>query len=133
MSEHEAVSKPHLAAGTYDTFRDSALLYLPGLATLYFTLAQFWNLPYPEQIVGTIAALTVFLGITVKKSKSNFLKSPEGQVPTGPSDGAMVVTSYEDGDTIRFAPDLDLEELKAKDQVVLTVQRQKGVEGTPSQ
>lgn len=131
MSDHAA--KAHLGAGTYDAFRNAALVYLPGLGTLYFTIAQIVGLPYAEEVVGIIAAVSVFLGITVKISKSNYLKSPESNQLAGPADGTMTVTKFEDGDTIRFAPNLDLEELKAKDHVVLKVETLQGVEDAPSQ
>jgi hypothetical protein len=131
MSDHAA--KPHLGAGTYDAFRNAALVYLPALGTLYFTIAQITGLPYAEEVVGILAALAAFLGIAVKVSKANYLKSPEASEPKGPADGTMTVTKYEDGDTIRFAPNLDLEELKAKDHVVLKVETLQGVEDAPSQ
>lgn len=123
MSDHEA-SKPHLGPKSYDTVRNSALVYLPGLATLYFSIAQITGLPYAEEVVGVIAAITVFLGITTKVSKSNFNQSPEGQrTLVGPPDGQVVVTSHEDGDSLLLNVDSDLETLKSKDSITLNVVR----------
>lgn len=123
MSDH-AASKPYLGSKSYDTIRNAALVYLPGLATLYFTIAQITGLPYAEEVVGIIAAVTVFLGITTKVSKSNYNASPENQrVTVGPPDGEVVITTHEDGDSFLFKPDTDLEGLKSKDSVTLKVVR----------
>ena len=47
----------------YDILKWIALYLLPALATLYFALSGIWNLPYGEQIVGTISSIETFLGI----------------------------------------------------------------------
>jgi len=47
------------------------------LATLYFGLANIWNLPYAEQIVGTISAVDAFLGIILGISTYNYNKEQE--------------------------------------------------------
>lgn len=49
----------------YDVLKVIAQLWIPALGTLYFTLAQLWNLPYPEEIVGTLAAIDTFLGVVL--------------------------------------------------------------------
>lgn len=56
----------------YDILAIIGRLILPALGTLYFALAKIWTpyLPYPEEIVGTIAAVTTFLN-TVLKIKSD--------------------------------------------------------------
>ena len=48
---------------TYDVLKYVAQIVLPALATFYFAIAQIWNLPYAEEIVGTISALAL-LGIS---------------------------------------------------------------------
>lgn len=50
----------------YDILAIIGRLVLPALATLYFTLAQIWNLPLGEEICGTLAAITVFLNSVLK-------------------------------------------------------------------
>lgn len=47
----------------YDALKWIAMVVLPALGTLYFTLAGIWGLPYGEQIVGTIVAIDTFLGV----------------------------------------------------------------------
>jgi hypothetical protein len=46
----------------YDVLKWIALIVLPAIGTLYFTLSGIWGLPYGEQIVGTITAIDTFLG-----------------------------------------------------------------------
>lgn len=58
----------------YDKLRDLVEIYLPGLGTLYFTLSGIWGFPYGEQIVGTITATCVFLGLFLKKSRIEHTK-----------------------------------------------------------
>ena len=64
----------------YDILNDLVKIYLPGLATLYFTLSGIWGLPYGEQIVGTIAAICVFLGLFLKKSSQEYNKPADVDV-----------------------------------------------------
>ena len=54
----------------YDALKFVAQILLPALATLYFALAQIWNLPYGEQIVGTITAIDAFL--LIRKLMKNY-------------------------------------------------------------
>jgi hypothetical protein len=59
---------------TYDILKEIAQIWLPAIATLYFTLASIWGFPYAEQIVGTISAIDVFLGAVLKISTINYNK-----------------------------------------------------------
>lgn len=63
---------------TYDILKEIAQIWLPAIATLYFTLASIWGLPYAEQIVGTISAIDVFLGAVLKISTIQYNKGVEG-------------------------------------------------------
>lgn len=47
--------------GVYKTLKYIAQYVLPALGTLYFALAGIWGFPYGEQVVGTIAAINIFL------------------------------------------------------------------------
>lgn len=57
---------------TYDILKWIAQILLPALATLYFGLAGIWNLPFSEEIVGTITAIDTFLGIILGLSSANY-------------------------------------------------------------
>lgn len=63
---------------TYDILKEIAQIWLPAIATLYFTLASIWGLPYAEQIVGTISAIDVFLGAVLKISTIQYNKGVDG-------------------------------------------------------
>lgn len=60
----------------YDLLKWIAMYFLPAVGTLYFALAGIWNLPYGEQIVGSITAVDTFLGVilgisTIQYNKTN--------------------------------------------------------------
>lgn len=62
---------------TYDILVWVVQIVLPAIDTLYFALAGIWGFPYAEQIVGTIAAITAFLGTVLKISNANYKKRQE--------------------------------------------------------
>ena len=57
---------------TYDVLKFIAQIFLPALGTLYFALASIWNLPYGEQVVGTITAVDAFLGAVLGISTKKY-------------------------------------------------------------
>jgi hypothetical protein len=61
---------PLLNGGLYDAAKAFALVWLPALGTLYFTLAQIWGLPAAEEVTGTILAVDTFLGVVLKISST---------------------------------------------------------------
>lgn len=58
----------------YDILKWIALVFLPALGTLYFALSGIWNLPYGEEVVGTIMAIDTFLGALIGISNINYNK-----------------------------------------------------------
>lgn len=61
-----------LSNKVYDILKYIAQIALPALGTLYFALASIWNLPYGEEIIGTITAIDVFLGALLQISTRNY-------------------------------------------------------------
>lgn len=59
----------------YDVLKWIALYFLPAVGTLYFALAGIWNLPYGEQVVGTITAVDTFLGVILGISSVQYKKA----------------------------------------------------------
>lgn len=59
----------------YDVLKWIAMYFLPAIGTLYFALSGIWNLPYGEQVVGTITAVDTFLGVLLGISTSQYKKS----------------------------------------------------------
>jgi hypothetical protein len=66
---------------TYDVLKYIAQIALPAVATLYFALASLWNLPYAEQVVGTITAIDTFLGTLLHVSSSTYGKAMTEDIP----------------------------------------------------
>lgn len=60
---------------TYDYLKWIAQYLLPALGTLYFTLSGIWSLPNGEQVLGTITALDVFLGVLLGLSSAQYNKN----------------------------------------------------------
>lgn len=66
---------------TYDVLKYIAQIALPAVATLYFALASLWNLPYAEQVVGTITAIDTFLGALLHASSNTYGKAMTEDIP----------------------------------------------------
>lgn len=59
----------------YDVLKWIATYLLPAMGTLYFALARIWNLPYGEEIVGTIVAIDAFIGALIGISTIQYNKN----------------------------------------------------------
>ena len=59
----------------YDALKWIALIAFPAVIALYSTLSGIWGWPYGEQIVGTLAALEIFLGAILQISNANYKKT----------------------------------------------------------
>lgn len=68
-----------LSNKAYDILKWIAQYFLPALGTLYFALATIWALPYGEQIIGTITAVDVFLGVLLGISTNSYIKVEKQQ------------------------------------------------------
>lgn len=64
---------------TYDILKYVAQIVLPAIGTLYFALAGIWNLPYSEEVVGTVTAVDTFLGALLMLSSANYKKNEKGE------------------------------------------------------
>lgn len=67
----------------YNKLKWVAQYLLPAIGTLYFALSGIWNLPYGEQIVGTITAIDTFLGVLLGISSKNYKGDGTMNVSTG--------------------------------------------------
>jgi len=56
----------------YDILKFIAQILLPALGTLYAALAGIWGLPLGEAIVGTVAAVDLFLGAILSISTAQY-------------------------------------------------------------
>lgn len=64
----------------YDTLKWVAQMFLPAVGTLYFALAEVWNLPYAPEVVGTITAIDTFLGVMLGVSTAQYNKKVNTEV-----------------------------------------------------
>ena len=61
----------------YDVLKWIAMYFLPAIGTLYFAMSGIWNLPYGEQVVGTITAVDTFLGVILGISNAQYNKNTQ--------------------------------------------------------
>lgn len=80
-----------LSNRTYDGLKFVAQILLPAVGTLYFTTAQIWGLPKAEEVVGTVTAVDVFLGLLLGLVAKQYSNSDARY------DGAIVVEEDVDG------------------------------------
>lgn len=72
---------------TYNVLKWVAQYLLPASGTLYFALASIWGLPYGEQVIGTITAFDIFLGVILGISTNQYKKLDVA------SDGHLLIDS----------------------------------------
>jgi len=58
----------------YNYLKWLAQVVLPALATLYFTVGGIWDLPSVSEVVRTIVAVDLFLGVLLGISQVNYNK-----------------------------------------------------------
>lgn len=114
MNENQTTT-PFLSKKSYDFLKWVAQILLPALGALYFTLSGIWDLPNGEQVVGTITAVDLFLGLLLQVSTTQYNKSD------AKFDGAIDIVETDNAK--RFSLNLkgDPNELDQKNQVVFKV------------
>lgn len=64
-----------LSNKAYDVLKWIAMVAIPAVGTLYFTIAGIWGLPYGEEIVGTLMAVDTFIGVLLGISTVQYNKT----------------------------------------------------------
>ena len=64
-----------LSTATYEALRAMVEVILPGVSALWLALAGIWGWSNGEKISGTIAAVTVFVGLFVRVARRSYNKS----------------------------------------------------------
>lgn len=99
----------------YDTVKWFAQYFLPAFGTLYFALASIWNLPKGEEVVGTVTAITAFLGVILGISSSAYSK-------TKANAGELIINTTDvEKDIFSLEFTTHPEELIGKDEVTFKV------------
>lgn len=86
-----AGNKPLINDAVYEGLRSFVQIVLPGAGVLYGTLGTTWNWPATEQVVSSIAAVALFMGLLVSWSRRLYNKSDAKY------DGIIDVHEDEDG------------------------------------
>lgn len=102
---------------TYNIIKWIARYLLPASATLYFALSAIWGLPYGEQVVGTLSALTIFLGVILGVSTAEYNRKDH-------SDGTLQIDSSNwDIDKYKLELTTGLDEIRDKEHIELKIER----------
>lgn len=101
----------------YDLVRTVAMVVLPALGTLYFTVAQITGLPFGEQVVGIIVAVDTFLGVILGVARKQYNNSEVA------FDGHILVAPDEEDGVTDLRVRLDPDSVATKDEVRVKIKR----------
>jgi hypothetical protein len=106
-----------LTGKMYDRVKNSVLIVIPAVSTLYFSLGAIWGLPAVDEVVKTLAALAAFLGALIGLSKRSYDRSDAKY------DGVLVVDETDpERDVYSIEPFGDpVEAVKTKGEFLLKV------------
>lgn len=90
-----------LSDKTYNVIKMLVTIWLPAFGALYFGLAAIWGLPAADKVVGSIACVTTFFGVTMHISSKGYESSGAAY------DGTVSLTPNEDGTSVHFSIDQD--------------------------
>lgn len=97
----------------YDVIKWIVVIVIPAIITLYSSLSSIWGFPYAQQIVATMAAIEVFLGVIMKVSTYNYNKE---------CDGILHIDTVSDDETDKYLFEVDdLENLNNRDHITLKI------------
>lgn len=106
----------------YDLLKWIAQYFFPAMGTLYFVLSGIWGFPYGEQVVGTITAIDVFLGVILGISSAQYNKTKDGSF--------LIDTSDPQKNVFRLVLDKELDLNELSDKSTLSLKIQNGVDLT---
>jgi hypothetical protein len=99
----------------YERMKSFVQVWIPATSSAYFALATIWGLPAADKVVGTLAVVATFLGVTLKISSNNYYNSDL------PYDGDLVVTDTEDGSAVRLDLTTLPEDFRDKESITFKV------------
>jgi hypothetical protein len=106
-----------LSNNTYNNFKFVVQIVLPSLGVLYATLSEIWGFPRVQEVVGTISALALFLGVILRISSANYAN----RVDVAQTVGSFIIKpNDEGGKTILLELDETPEQLVIRDKDVLS-------------
>lgn len=69
-----------LSDKAFNVIRFLCELLVPAIGALYFGIAKIWNLPFGQEIVGTCACISTFLGAFIGVSRNEYNKQQDDEV-----------------------------------------------------
>lgn len=122
MSDPNEVAGLQLSNNTYNNFKFVVQIVLPALAVLYATLSEFWGFPRVQEVVGTISALALFLGVILRISSASYaVTAPVG---TPAPDGDFIIKQDVEGNKqIILELDQDPDKIIGKDTIVFKLKK----------
>lgn len=109
-------TKPLVGGKVYDTLKWTVQIALPAFATMYFALSEIWGFPNAAEVVGTITAITTFLGILLGVSTYHYKQ-------TGAKyDGTMLVTENDGAENYNLELDEDPSVIPEMNELVFKVE-----------
>lgn len=127
MSENSdnTVTGLQLSNNTYNNAKFIVQIVMPALTVLYATLSEFWGFPKVQEIVGSINAIALFLGIVLRISSASYAQTAPGGTPVG----TFLVTQDTEGKkSIKLELDQDPEEFIGKGSIAFNVRKETSVE-----
>ena len=91
MTDENTTPKAMLSDGTYNFLKKLVMIVFPEAASLYFVSSHVWELPATEQVLGTFALMTTFLGILLTMASRVYNASDAKY------DGQMLVSIGQNG------------------------------------
>lgn len=64
-----------LSNKTYDVLKWVAQILLPAVSVFYLAMSKIWGLPFGDEVVATVTALDLLLGMLLGLSNTMYLKS----------------------------------------------------------
>lgn len=102
----------------YNVLKNVALIWLPALGTLYFSLAKIWDLPSADEVTGTIVVIDTFMGVVLGLSSKAYDKSDLKY------DGEFLVDYHPEGGQDLRLRNVDFEALNTKSEVLFKISDQ---------
>lgn len=61
----------------YKILKWACLIFIPATASLVYTIGVIWGIPYTDSVVGTLSAVSTFLGALIGISTIDYYKKHE--------------------------------------------------------
>lgn len=108
---------------TYDRAKFMVQIVLPALAVLYASLSELLGLPKTIEVVGTIGAVSLFLGTVLNISSHNFEAPPNEPQELTPVGDIIVTEDINGKKTARLVLDTDPADFIDQDNITFAVKR----------